>query len=98
MNHIFIKRGISIVLTLCAVLGWWGALYPQFTLLRGTYRIVYEDTSVQERTAETDSIEDTEPQIDSSELYWEILDADRSRIRLKSRLLTDWKTLQEAEE
>ena len=84
MKNILYKRGIFVILTLCAILGWWGALYPQFTLLRGTYRIVSEDTS--------------ESQIDSSELYWEILDADRSRIRLKSRLLTDWKTLQEAEE
>lgn len=95
MKNFFIKKGISAVLTFCAVLGWWGAIYPQFTLLQGTYRIVYEDTFMEESTAEPDT---KESEIDRRELYWEILNADSSHIRLKSRLLTDWKALQEAEE
>lgn len=84
--------GLSFVLTLCALWGWWGALYPEFTLLRGTYRIVCEDGSVPGGTNVIESEQD------SRELYWEILDADSSRIRLKSRLLTEWNALQEAEE
>lgn len=95
MSSVFIKKGISAVLTFCAVLGWWGAIYPQFTLLQGTYRIVYEEPSAAESDTEPDMIES---EIDSRELYWEILNADSSHIRLKSRLLTDWKALQEAEE
>lgn len=85
-------KGLSAVLTLCAVWGWWGALYPEFTLLRGTYRIVNEDTSV------PDGTDVIESEADSRELYWEILDADCSRIRFKSRLLTEWIALQGAEE
>ncbi len=87
-----VARSISAVLTLCAVWGWWGALYPEFTLLRGTYSIVSEDASVPN---ETNMIES---ETDSRELYWEILGADPSRIRFKSRLLTEWSALQEAEE
>lgn len=98
MKKLIIKKTISLVLMLCAVLGWWGALYPQFTLLRGTYNVVYEDISVPDGTEETESKELKELEIDSRELYWEILDADRSRIRFKSRLLTDWNALRGAEE
>lgn len=101
MKYIDIKKGLSVVLTLCAVLGWWGVLYPEFTLLRGTYRVVYEDVFASEgqNTTELDkSTEVEETKTDSRELYWDILGADRSHIRLKSRLLTDWNALQGAEE
>lgn len=95
MRRIYIKKGISAILTLCAVLGWWGAIYPHFTLLRGTCRIVCEDASATGRETEADS---DKTEMNSTELYWEILDADSSHIRWKSRLLEDWKALQGAEE
>ena len=84
------KRTISGILAVCAALGWWGALYPQFTLVEGTYRIVREDAVENS----VDSAIESEP--DKSELYWSILDADCSQIRLKSRLLTDWREFHES--
>lgn len=84
------KRTISGILAICAAWGWWGALYPQFTLLDGTYRIVNEDTVAD--TGETV----IESELDSSELYWSVLGADCSQIRFKSRLLTDWREFHES--
>ena len=39
------KKVVSGIMAICAAIGWWGALYPQFTLVEGTYNIVYEDDS-----------------------------------------------------
>ena len=78
-----IRNSLAIVLIGCAALGWWGALYPQFTLLSGTYEVIYEE----------DHLEDMQ---DKRELYWQILSADRSQIRMKSKILEDWKALREA--
>ena len=85
------KNGI-VVLAICAAMGWWGVLYPQFTLLESTYEIIYEN-----ETAETYvrlSEAEAESEFGGSELYWKILDTDCSRIRFKSRLLTEWEALQ----
>lgn len=81
------KKIISGILSICAVLGWWGAIYPQFTLLESTYEIVYEDE-------ETDG-NAVESEIDSNTLYWRILDADCDQIRFRSRLLKELNALQE---
>lgn len=81
------KNAISAVLTICAALGWWGALYPEFTLLAGTYEIVYEEDEARDEENASES--------DGGALYWDILNADSRHIRFKSRVLTDWKTLQE---
>ena len=79
------KNIAALLLSVCAALGWWGALYPQFTLLKGTYEIVYDE----------EECPDGGQEIDAGELYWQILDADSSRIRFKSRLLTNWYALHE---
>lgn len=84
------KKTLSAVMALCAALGWWGALYPQFTLVDGTYRIVKEESATDTEECVTES----EPE--GNELYWSILDADCSRIRLKSRLLTEWSEFHES--
>lgn len=84
------KNILSVILTICSVLGWWGALYPQFTLLEGTYSVVCEEETMQ---AGDDMVE---CELDKEELYWEIMSADRSCIRMKSRLLEDLKALQGA--
>ena len=39
-NWIEMKKTLSMLLTICAAIGWWGALYPQFTLTRDTCRVV----------------------------------------------------------
>ncbi|MBR1853907.1 MAG: hypothetical protein IJ794_12330 [Lachnospiraceae bacterium] len=78
---------VSGIVTGCAVLGWWGALYPRFTLLDGTYEIIYEgDNSDMSKPAEEDK----------DMLYWQILGADRSQIRVKSRIWEEWKALKKA--
>ncbi|MCM1113687.1 MAG: hypothetical protein NC399_10595 [Muribaculum sp.] len=81
-------RMMQAALTLCAAFGWWGALYPQFTLLKGTYEIVCEEESGM-------SGGDRAEEPDGGGLYWDILNADSSRIRFKSRLLTDWNAFKE---
>lgn len=97
------KRILSVVLAVCAAWGWWGAIYPQFTLLRGTYSVVYEQTAeeadgTEVAGTETARTEADGMETDGRELYWQILNADRSRIKFRSRLITDWNALQKAEE
>ena len=89
------RNAISAALAVCAALGWWGAIYPQFTLLRGTYEIVCEEEGQRgdEAVQSGESVIESEP--DGAELYWEILEADCSRIRFKSRLFKEWNALQE---
>ena len=87
------RRAMAAVLACCAAFGWWGAVYPQFTLLSGTYRIVDETEKNESDAAgaEKDSM------IDKGALYWQILGADQDHIRIKSRLWEDWKALWGAE-
>lgn len=79
---------VHILLCVCAAFGWWGLLYPELTMTPSTYHIVYEDGTVQEREnmVEWDFEDD---------VYWEVLDADRSQIRFKSRLAMKINALQE---
>lgn len=80
-------------MAICAAMGWWGALYPQFTLLESTYEIVYENDTA--KVCESLAEAEAESGFDGDELYWKIMNADCSRIRFKSRLLTEWEALQE---
>ena len=68
------------VCTLCAALGWWGLLYPDFTMTPDTYQVVWEEEIEQQETSvvECDSRE---------EIYELVLNADSGQIRFKSRLL-----------
>ncbi len=80
-----IRTGIGI----CAALGWWGLLYPEFTLTPGTVKVVCEDSQTET---------DTQPRgwsFDSS-LYWDILNAPSDKITFRSRLLTDLNAILEA--
>lgn len=69
------------VMIICAALGWWGAIYPQFTMVKGTYGIIGEE-----------SLAGSE---NGGDIYWEIMDADRSHIRVKSRLLIELRSLRD---
>ena len=71
--------GIRITFAVCAALGWWGVLYPELTMTPDTYRIVSEEGTVQsdENMVEWDF---------DNDIYREILNADRSRIRFRSKL------------
>ncbi len=84
------KKVVSGIMAVCAAIGWWGALYPQFTLVEGTYGIVYED----EDAMICDDI--TEAELEGSKLYWSLLNEDCRNIKFKSRLLTDWREFHES--
>lgn len=84
------KRVVSGIMAVCAAIGWWGALYPQFTLVEGTYRIVNED----ETAIVCEDI--TQSELNGSRLYWSLLNEDSSNIKFKSRLLTDWREFHES--
>ena len=100
-----LRRIFGCVLTGCAVLGWWGAIYPQFTLLSGTYEVVCEeDTEDGSGNLEHEAGygmqqkgQVCESEADKGMLYWQILSADRSHIRMRSKLLEDWKILRGTE-
>ena len=77
-----------IIVSVCAVFGWWGLLYPELTMTPSTYNVVYEDSAVQvgENMVEWDF---------DNDIYWKVLEADRSQIRFKSKLLMNISALQE---
>lgn len=95
IKSIIIKNTIPALLAGCAALGWWGALYPQFTLLRGTYDIVREEDELCGDEAVQPEENVIESELDSAQLYWDILEADCSRIRFRSRLFMEWDALQQ---
>lgn len=76
------SKVLCTVLVCGAAFGWWGVLYPQFALNRDTYRIVSEDGTVQEG-------EDMVEWEAGDTVYMEILNADSSRIRFRSKFLMD---------
>lgn len=86
---------LQILLTLCALWGWWGMLYPEFTLTEDTYRIVYEEAeeargvAAGKSTAESTEDDGETPR----EIYQRLLHAKRGQIRFRSKLLMqlqDW--------
>lgn len=81
---------LRILITLCAAYGWWGVLYPEFTMTPDTYRVVYETDTVQEGE------EVLEYNLDD-DIYKTILKSDRSRIRFRSKLLVNLTALKEQE-
>lgn len=102
MKKEWLRRKIgSILITACALWGWMGSMYPQFTLLDGTFRIVaqeetrqqcYEEKNARGQVTECES----EVPLDRNTLYWDILRADRSQIRIKFKLLEELNALQSA--
>lgn len=81
--------GLRILVSLCAVLGWWGLIYPELALTPDTVKVSVEN----EDGVPEEVCRDWE--FDSS-LYREILEADRSKISFRSRLLTDFGLFLEA--
>lgn len=79
-----IWAGMKTALCICGVLGWWGVLYPELVLTADTYRICNENgQEEQDLPADED-------------VYWNLLKADRSEIRFRSRLLVEWNKFMEA--
>lgn len=77
-NRIKNKINLKLFVWGCAALGWWGIIYPEFTLTPDTCRIVDESGSCVKMDEGYDGIE----------LYGDILQAGRDYIRPKSKLLS----------
>lgn len=77
----YLVKTVYAVAVLSAAFGWWGVLYPQLTLTKETYRIVSEGENATTVESREWSFDDT--------IYEEILNADSSRIRFRSRLLME---------
>lgn len=82
-----VVKAVKIILCTCAVLGWWGVLYPELILTADTYRIC--DDSGQE-TSDSGNFSENQ------DVYWDILKTDRSEIRFRSRLFMEWNKVMEA--
>ena len=87
------RVSLQIMLTLCALWGWWGMLYPEFTLTEDTYRVVYEaddevNTTAPQSASESTLIENAEVAQESPrELYQRMLHAPKGQLRFRSKLL-----------
>lgn len=77
-NLIKSKLNLQFLVWTCAALGWWGIIYPEFTLTSDTCRIVDE----------SGSYIGTDDACAGIELYQDILQADRNHIRPKSKILS----------
>lgn len=94
------RMSLQIMLTFCALWGWWGMLYPEFTLTEDTYRVVYEETEDTDAGhAYPENGEAADMQNDAGaksaeadgesprELYRRLLHASKGQLRFRSRFL-----------
>lgn len=81
------KSFLRIIVSMCAVLGWWGFLYPELTLTPDTVKVIATESEVQAVRTAWDF---------DSNLYQELLNADLSQITFRSKLFTDLKVFWEA--
>jgi hypothetical protein len=71
----------QVVLGICAAIGWWGIFYPELTMTPDTYQVIDQDGTVQKP-------EDGVQYLFGKDIYTDILEADKSRIHFRSKLLT----------
>ena len=76
-----IKKIIRITALICAMYGWWGLLYPEFTLTADTVKIICEDETEEELSEEE--------LMNDHSLYLDLLNAGGKNIRFRSKLLTE---------
>lgn len=74
---------VRVFATACAVLGWWGILYPELTMTPDTYRIVCEDDVSGEECVQEAGMGWNL----NGDIYGTVLGAKRSQKRFRSRLL-----------
>lgn len=81
--------GFRIIISMCAVLGWWGLLYPELSLTPDTVSVSVEDNrgNLRELPAK---------QAFDSGLYRDLLHAGKDKITFRSRLLTNLSLFLEA--
>lgn len=80
--------GFRIFVTVSAALGWWGVLYPELTMTPDTYCVVYEEKSVPSATYMQERTGAAAWKLDN-DIYTTVLGAERSQIRIRSRLFTN---------
>jgi len=73
-------QGVRTAVAVCAAIGWWGLWYPELATAADTYAIVLEDGTV---LPASEVIECKFSELDCEEL----LQADGSQIRFRSRFL-----------
>lgn len=83
------RNRFRVIVSLCALLGWWGFLYPELVLTPDTVTVKAEDEN-----GSLSALPD-EWNLDSS-LYPDLLNAGRDRITFRSRLLTNLNLFWEA--
>ena len=83
------RLGIRIATGICAVLGWWGLLYPQLALTPDTVAVIpsAEDGRLEEQSLKWD--------FDGS-LYLDLLNAGSDRIKFRLKIFKDLNSLMEA--
>lgn len=81
---------LRIIVGMCAALGWWGLIYPELVLTPNTVKVISETDDEEEAV-------EGEQEFDS-ELFWELLEAERGSVRARSRLLEKLSALMEAVE
>ena len=73
-------QGLRMAMVCCAAIGWWGLWYPELSTAADTYAIVLEDGTV---LSASEVVE-----CEFGEQYCEeLLQADNSQIRFRSRFL-----------
>lgn len=81
--------GLRIIISLCAMLGWWGFLYPELVLTPDTVTVSQED--------ENGELIPLPGQWDlDSNLYLDILNAGKDRITFRSRMFANLNLIWEA--
>lgn len=86
---------ITMAICICAAFGWWGVLYPELTMMPDTYRVVREEgTSPEESVSQKEQAyaenvggSMAEEWDFDRDIYFEILQAPKGKVRFKSRLL-----------
>lgn len=71
------KLKIKKAMWLILAFGWWGVLYPEFTLTEDTFRIVWVTEKAPEDWEEESA----------TEIYYDLLQAEPGQIKIKSKLL-----------
>ena len=85
------KGSIRIYISQLAILsvlsaGWWGMLYPEFSLSEDTFSVALE----QKKTEKTSDSKDMfAEKMSGSEAFWALLEAKPDEIKIKSKFLDD---------
>ena len=75
---------IKATVCICAALGWWGVLYPELTLMPGTYAIAGEETAGGKAVQKSKEVVKWKF---NSDIYEKLLEAEAGQIQFKSKLL-----------